>query len=113
MPGNEQRDFWSCEAAKAQGSANVAGICNPAVDALTQKIITATDRNELATATHALDRILLWNWFVVPNWHTDSIRVAYWDKFARPPQAVRTGIVFNDWWVDQGKATQLEQAKAK
>ena len=111
VPGNEQRDFWSCEAGKSQGSENLAGICNPAVDALVQKIITATDRTELATAAHALDRVLLWNWYVVPNWHTDTIRVAYWNKFARPPQPVRSGIVFNDWWFDAASAAATEAGK--
>jgi microcin C transport system substrate-binding protein len=112
VPGNEQRDFWSCSAAKEQGSQNLAGICDPAVDALTQKIIAANDRTELATATHALDRVLLWNWYVVPNWHTDQIRVAYWNRYARPPQKVRTGIVFNDWWFDKQKAAATDKAQS-
>jgi microcin C transport system substrate-binding protein len=113
VPGNEQMDFWSCSAAKSEGSSNVSGVCSPAVDALIQKVITASDRQQLLDATHALDRVLLWGWYVVPNWYLSVDRIAYWDKFARPSQPVRTGVVFNDWWIDPKKDAALTAAKAK
>jgi len=102
VPGNEQRDYWSCDAAKSQGSSNVMGICSPAVDALVEKMIAATDWPQLLAATHALDRVLLWGWYVVPNWHIDSNRIAYWDKLARPQKTMRTGFDFDDWWIVPG-----------
>ena len=111
VPGNEQMDYWSCQAAKSDGSSNLAGVCNPAVESLVQKVITATDRTELQDATRALDRVLLWGWYVVPNWHLSYHRVAYWDKFVRPDKPVRSGYVFDDWWVDPAKDTALQAAK--
>src|SRR6185295_15380635 len=62
-PGNEQRDYWGSEAAGKEGSRNVIGIRNPAVDKLIDKIILAKDRADLVAATHALDRVLLWNFY--------------------------------------------------
>ena len=60
------------------------GVCNPVIDALVERVINASSRDKLLTATHALDRVLLWNWYIVPHWHLQSFRVAYWDRFARP-----------------------------
>ena len=111
VPGNEQRDYWSCDAAKSQGSSNVMGICSPAVDALVEKIIAATDWKQLLAATHALDRVLLWGWYVVPNWHIDSNRIAYWDKFGRPDKTMRTGYDFDDWWIVPGREAALKAAQ--
>ncbi len=112
MPGNEQRDFWSCAAAKEQGSDNVPGICNPAVDALVNKVIDAKTKQQLLDATHALDRVLLWGWYVVPNWHLDNFRVAYWNRLAHPDKPVRSGLVFDSWWVDPAKAAALAAWKS-
>ena len=111
VPGNEQRDYWSCDAAKSQGSSNVMGICSPAVDALVEKIIAATDWKQLLAATHALDRVLLWGWYVVPNWHIDSNRIAYWDKFGRPDKTMRTGYDIDDWWIVPGREAALKAAQ--
>ena len=111
VPGNEQRDYWSCDAAKSQGSSNVVGICSPVVDALVEKIIAANDWPQLLAATHALDRVLLWGWYVVPNWHIDSDRIAYWDKFARPQKTMRTGYAFDDWWIVPGREAALKAAQ--
>ena len=66
-PGNEQRDFWSSKAADTPGSRNLTGIKDPVVDALVDRVIFATDRDDLLAATHALDRVLLWNYYVVPQ----------------------------------------------
>ena len=83
-PGNEQRDFWGSAAAGKDGSRNLIGIKNPAIDKLIDKIMLAKDRADLVAATHALDRVLLWNHYVVPQWHYPFERLAIWDMFGRP-----------------------------
>ncbi|WP_182086062.1 extracellular solute-binding protein [Aureimonas sp. ME7] len=99
-PGNEQRDFWSSAAASQPGSRNAAGIRDPAVDALIEKIIYAPDRESLVTATHALDRVLLWNFYLVPQWHNPEIWLAYWDKFGMPEKRpAYAGLDPYSWWV--------------
>jgi microcin C transport system substrate-binding protein len=111
-PGNEQKGFWTCDSAKQEGGDNVPGVCNPVVEALVNDVVSAPDHDHLLTATHALDRVLLWNWYVVPQWHLQSVRAAYWDKFGRPSQPVRTGVAFDSWWIDPAKAAALEAARA-
>lgn len=99
-PGNEQRDFWSSEAANAPDSRNMSGIQNPVVDALVDKIIFAKDRDELVTLTRALDRVLLWNFYYIPQWHSPEDWVAWWDKFGFvEPQPGYAGVDFQSWWV--------------
>ena len=107
MPGAELRDDWTCAAGKEQGSNNVAGVCDPAVDAMVNKVIDAHTMPELLDATHALDRILLWGWYVVPNWHVDVFRVAYWNRFGHPTMPVRSGLVFDSWWIDPAKSAAV------
>jgi microcin C transport system substrate-binding protein len=106
-PGNEQRDFWSCEAAETPGSRNYAGICDPAVDAMIDAVITADDRESLVAATRALDRVLLHGHYVIPHWYSPVTRVAYWDKFARPAIDPRYGLDLQAWWVDEVRADQV------
>ena len=107
-PGNEQRDFWTTEKADQPGSRNLAGIQDPVVDELVELVIAAPDRDSLVTRTRALDRVLLWGHYVIPNWHTRVFRVAYWDKFGRPEVTPRYALGFNNWWVDPEKAAALE-----
>ncbi|PXW54706.1 extracellular solute-binding protein [Chelatococcus asaccharovorans] len=83
-PGNEQRDFWGSHAADQPGSYNLAGIKNPAVDALIEQIIYAKTREELVAATHALDRVLLWSAYVVPQYYFMKELTARWDRFDHP-----------------------------
>ena len=85
-PGNEQRDFWGSPAADQPGSRNTVGIKNPAVDALIERVIFAKNRDELVAATRALDRVLLWNFYVVPQWTYGKVRNARWDRFGHPEQ---------------------------
>src|SRR5690606_407056 len=80
-PGNEQRDYWSSAAAKAPGSRNLMGISDPVIDKLVDRVIFTDDRDDLVAATRALDRVLLWNYYVVPQWYLPGRRVAYWNKF--------------------------------
>ncbi|SDB16729.1 microcin C transport system substrate-binding protein [Desulfonatronum thiosulfatophilum] len=98
-PGNEQRDFWTSESAATPGSRNIAGVRDQAVDELVDLIIAAPDRDSLISRTRALDRILLWNHYVVPHWHSRVFRVAYWDKFARPEISPKYGLPVDAWWV--------------
>ncbi len=107
-PGNEQREFWGSEAADQPGSRNLIGIKDPVVDALVDKVIFAKDRDELVAATRALDRVLLWNHYVVPQWHRPEIWLAYWDKFGMPPtQPAYAGVDIESWWVDPEKEAAL------
>jgi microcin C transport system substrate-binding protein len=111
-PGNEQRDFWGSEAAELDGSRNYAGIQDPVVDALIDRIITAESREDLIAATRALDRVLLWGHYVVPHWHSRDTRVAYWDKFARPDVLPKYGLDLFAWWVDGDKVADLRRQRA-
>ena len=110
-PGNEQRDFWGSEAAKQPGSRNTIGIADPVVDALVELVVNAPNREELVTRTHALDRVLLWNFYVVPNWYSSTFRIAWWDKFGRPPRNPHYNIGFEGWWIDPARDKALSEAK--
>jgi microcin C transport system substrate-binding protein len=111
VPGSELRDYWSCAGAKSQGSVNAPGICDPAIDAMIGKVIEAQDRDSLRVAARALDRLLLWNWYMVPNWHTESFNVAFWDRFGDPGIAIREGVNFDSWWVDPAKSAHIDEAR--
>ncbi|MGH7005979.1 MAG: ABC transporter substrate-binding protein, partial [Alphaproteobacteria bacterium] len=108
-PGNEQREFWSSVAADTPGSRNYMGIKNPAIDKLIDRVIFAKDRDELVVATHALDRVLLWNYYVVPQWYDDRLKIAYWNKFGMPDkQPDYSGIDPFSWWIDTAKEQALK-----
>jgi microcin C transport system substrate-binding protein len=108
-PGNEQRDFWGSQAADTSGSRNYVGIKNPAVDALIERVTFAKDRAELVAATRALDRVLLWNQYVVPQFTLNKTRTARWDCFARPdPLPKYAEPAFPTvWWWDSEKAAKI------
>ncbi len=110
-PGNEQAAYWTCASAAQEGGENIMGVCNPVIDALVDKLVNASDRETLITVSHALDRVLLWNWFLVPNWHLDMFRVAYWNKFARPDKPIRAGLLFDSWWIDPKLAAAVESGR--
>jgi len=107
-PGVELRSYFGSAAAKMGGSLNLAGIADPAVDALIERVIAAKSREELNTAARALDRVLRAGHYWVPHWYKASNSVAYWDKFSRPAQKPRfdRGIL-DTWWYDQAKAAKL------
>jgi microcin C transport system substrate-binding protein len=108
-PGNEQREFWGSQMADQPGSKNTIGIKNPAVDALIDQVIFAKDRAGLVAATHALDRVLLWNFYVVPQFTYGYTRYARWDRFshAEPlPKYGRSGLP-TLWWFDADKAARI------
>jgi microcin C transport system substrate-binding protein len=110
-PGNEQRGYWGSQAADQPGSRNLVGIKNPAVDELINRVIFSKDRAELVAATHALDRVLLWNSYVVPQWTSSVVRTARWDRFGRPTTLPKYGLSGfpTIWWWDAEKAAKLPQ----
>jgi microcin C transport system substrate-binding protein len=107
-PGNEQRGYWGSQSADQPGSDNLIGIKNPAVDALIDKVIFAKNRADLEAATRALDRVLLWNYYVVPQWAYFKIRTARWDRFGHPDPMPKYGLsAFPTlWWWDAAKAAK-------
>jgi microcin C transport system substrate-binding protein len=107
-PGNEQRDMWTSEAAQRTGSGNALGLADPAVDALVAELIASPDRKTLVTRTRALDRVLLWGEYAVPNWYIDSDRIAYWNRFGMPDVVPKNGVQIDAWWLDTAKAAALE-----
>lgn len=101
-PGNEQRDFWGSEKADIPGSRNYIGIKDPVIDELIEKIIKAPSREELVALTRALDRILLAGYYVIPQWHLDYWRIAYWTKLRRPENlSDLTPAVTDTWWIEE------------
>jgi microcin C transport system substrate-binding protein len=107
-PGNEQRGFWGSAAADQPASQNYIGIKNPAVDALIDRVIFAKSRDELVAATKALDRVLLWNHYVVPQWTLRKVRSARWDRFSHPEKMPEYGDAAfpTIWWWDAAKAAK-------
>jgi microcin C transport system substrate-binding protein len=110
-PGNEQRDFFTCEKARQNGSQNIAGFCDPVIDELVELVINAPNRAALVARTRALDRVLLHNDFVIPQWHIRSFQIAWWDKFGRPPRPPRFGLGLEGWWVDPERERALAEAR--
>jgi microcin C transport system substrate-binding protein len=107
-PGNEQRDFWGSEAAQREGSRNIIGIRDPVVDALIETLIAAPTREDLVTRCRALDRVLQWGHYVIPQWHIGSDRIVYWNQFGRPDVVPSQGVQLDTWWFDSGKAAALK-----
>jgi microcin C transport system substrate-binding protein len=107
-PGNEQREFWGSQAAQREGSRNLAGIADPAVDTLIDRVIFAKDRTELVAATRALDRVLLAHEYLVPQWTLLRQRTARWDRYSHPENMPRYGASAfpTIWWYDEAKAAR-------
>ena len=112
-PGNEQRELWGTASADLPGSRNVIGIKSQVIDGLIEEIIAAPDRKSLVAATHALDRILLWNHYVIPNWYSGVFRIARWDRFSRPSVTPKYGLGFFTWWIDPEREAALKQRSAE
>jgi microcin C transport system substrate-binding protein len=111
LPGNDLRDSYSCLGAKTEGSSNLAGVCDTAIDALVDIAINAQDRPSLNAAVRAMDRLLLRGWYMVPNWSDTKFKIATWNRFARPTTAIRTGFVLDSWWLDPALATKTDAAR--
>lgn len=110
-PGNEQRNYWTTAAADTPGSRNYAGVRSAVVDELVERIIAAPDRKSLVTTCRALDRVLLWENYVIPGWYSPDMRVAYWNRFSRSPVPAPNGMDIHAWWVDEAKDAALRKAR--
>jgi microcin C transport system substrate-binding protein len=110
-PGNEQSNLWGSGSADIAGSGNLIGIKNPAIDNLVEHVVNAKSRQNLVTASKALDRGLLHNYYAIPQWYKSSTRVVFWNKFNFPKispiydRYYSTGIY--TWWYDSDKANKL------
>jgi microcin C transport system substrate-binding protein len=113
-PGDGMRPFFTSQAAATKGSYNLAGIANPAIDALIEKILGAENRADLTVACRAFDRVFRAGRYWVPQWYRTSHPIAYWDQFGHPPKLPRyaQGVGAPElWWFEAAKAAKLEQAK--
>ena len=108
-PGNEQQFYWGSEVGKKDGSKNYAGVDSPVVDNLIEKLIGAKTRAELTSAVHALDRVLLWGHYVIPLYHSNTDRIAYWNFLEYPDTIPLYGIVIESWWYNLDKALKLKR----
>lgn len=106
-PGNEQRDSWHSLSAEQPGSRNVAGIRNAAIDWLVEELIQAPDRPSLVIRTRALDRLLQWGFYCIPNWYLPVNRIAFWDRFGFPPPDREAGTHWLYWWEDPERVRAL------
>jgi microcin C transport system substrate-binding protein len=107
-PGEELRSYFSSEAAKVHGSRNLAGVSDPVVDALVNKALLATSREELVVTCRALDRVLRAGQYWIPHWYNPVHRIVYWDVFGRPERAPRFDVgVLSTWWWDEAKARKI------
>ena len=99
-PGNELYSYWGSHSADIKGSRNYMGIKSSVIDALIKNVVTASSRAELITSVRALDRVLLHNYYLVPQWYNASYRIAYWSKFAQPKVSPKYGLGVFTWWVE-------------
>jgi len=106
-PGNEQRDFWGTSSAETPGGRNIIGIKDPAIDALIDLVISAKSRESLIARTRALDRVLLWGFYAIPQYHIQAWRVAHWNIFGRPDIAPKYDLGLGNWWIDEAKVAAL------
>ena len=110
-PGNEQKNFWGLDASKTKGSRNIAGINETVIDLLIDKVISSKSRDDLIHATRALDRVLLWGHYVIPQWHISAYRTLYWDIFGKPKIRPKYSLGTNTWWINSKKAKTIDQRK--
>ena len=105
------RDFWSSKAADIPGTRNLIGIQSPVVEQLIDLVISAPDRESLIATTRALDRVLLWNHYVIPHWHISAYRVLYWDKFRQAKIRPTYNLGLETWWIAPKLEASLDQRK--
>lgn len=102
-PGNEQQNYWGSQTANQPGGRNWAGVADPAVDAMITALGAARNRAELVAAARALDRILMWNHYVMPLYHDTGQRVAYWTRIGRPATVPVYGLRLETLWARPDK----------
>ena len=96
--------------ADVKASANMAGIKDPVVDALLDRMITADGKEELLATARALDRVLMWSYYLIPEYYGDEAWLAYWDRFGYPERKAKYGIGFQStWWIDAEKDAALDR----
>jgi microcin C transport system substrate-binding protein len=109
LPGVNLRNQFGSASAEIDWSINWAGIRNPAVDSLIERIITAANERQLLAATRALDRVILWNFYFIPGMADTGLRHVYWDKFGRPETGpLQRRTYYDTWWYDEAKAARLQ-----
>lgn len=111
-PGNEQREYWGSAAADSPGGRNWSGIKDPVVDAIIEELITAPTRESLVAHTRALDRVLMWNFYSIPQLAVPAVRYAYWNKFGMPDKIPMRGVSLDTWWIDPAKAAAVDAGRA-
>ncbi|MBK5002000.1 ABC transporter substrate-binding protein [Pseudomonas sp. S31] len=109
-PGNEQREYWSSAAADNPGSRNFIGLRDPAIDQLVEQLINADSRQNLIDHTRALDRVLLWGYYVIPNWHIKTWRVAYWNHIGHPKVSPKYDVGIDTWWIKPNVTPAVTEA---
>jgi ABC-type oligopeptide transport system substrate-binding subunit len=99
FPGAEQAGYWGCAAASTIGSNNLTGVCSPAIDAMIAAETSAPDAQSKLAAIHALDRLLLNGWYIIPWWDATHERLAYWQKRVDKPEIpIQLGYDYDLWW---------------
>jgi microcin C transport system substrate-binding protein len=111
-PGNEQREFFGSAAADQPGSQNEIGIKSKVIDQLIEQLIAAPTRQRLVTQTHALDRVLQYGYYVIPQYHLPAYWIAYWDKYRRPQTAPKYAPGLETWWVEPAAAQKIESKQS-
>ncbi|MBI3504853.1 MAG: ABC transporter substrate-binding protein [Proteobacteria bacterium] len=112
-PGNEQREYWTSSRVAQKGGRNTAGIKDPVVDELVELLIAAPDRASLVQRTRALDRVLQWGHWVIPNWYLAVDRVVAWDRFGWPATTSKSGFDWSSWWIDPAKDAALRARRGR
>ncbi|SEN17400.1 microcin C transport system substrate-binding protein [Pseudomonas sp. ok272] len=107
-PGNEQREFWKSESADKPGSRNTIGLKDPVIDQLVEGLINADSRKSLVAHARALDRVLQWGYYVIPNWHIKTWRVAYWNHIGHPKVSPTYDLGINTWWIKPDATPAIE-----
>jgi microcin C transport system substrate-binding protein len=111
-PGDSLRTYFTSQSAALKGSQNLAGIADPAIDAMIDRILAADSRTALVTACRALDRLIRAGRYWIPHWYKASHWIAYWDTFGRPPGKPRYARgVLDTWWHDRNKASKIDQSR--
>ncbi|MFW0755241.1 extracellular solute-binding protein [Pseudomonas sp. H11T01] len=107
-PGNEQREYWKSESADKPGSRNYIGLKDPVIDELVEQLINADSRNSLVAHARALDRVLQWGYYVIPNWHIKTWRVAYWNHIGHPKVSPTYDVGISTWWIKPDAKPAIE-----
>jgi microcin C transport system substrate-binding protein len=107
-PGNEQREYWKSESADKPGSRNYIGLKDPAIDQLVEQLINADSRKSLVAHARALDRVLQWGYYVIPNWHIKTWRVAYWNHIGHPKVSPTNDVGISTWWIKPDAKPAIE-----